>query len=247
MLFEKFISKLVKKMPDKNPLFILIETATQRCSVALSDSKGIILEKVSLEENSHSKQLSLLIDSIMKEANCSFSSLSAIAVGKGPGSYTGLRIGVSTAKGLAYGLDIPLIGVDTLRILQRGVEEKHPKKCTVAMIDARRMEVYCEIYDENGQTIKPLSADIIEKGIYDSYLKEDKDFVFVGDGAEKAMDCFKNRKNVFYDSSIQLTSSLMQKDVFYKFNNKEFEDVAYFEPYYLKDFIAKVSLVKGLY
>jgi tRNA threonylcarbamoyladenosine biosynthesis protein TsaB len=183
----------------------------------------------------------------MKEASVSYSELSAIGVSKGPGSYTGLRIGVSTAKGFAYALNIPLISIETLKILQKGVQQKYNNKSTVAMIDARRMEVYCVIYNQNGEVIKDISADIIEKGIYDKYLTEDNEFVFVGDGAEKSLTCFSEKSNIILDSEIVLCSELMKDMAYEKYLNKDFEDVAYFEPYYLKNFVAAPSKVKGLY
>lgn len=115
------------------------------------------------------------------------------------------------------------------------------------MIDARRMEVYSIIYDEKGNIIKDISADIIEKGIYDNYLKQDKEFVFVGDGAEKTMEFFDEKTNIFYDKKIILDAELMTSIAYDKFMEGDFEDVAYFEPYYLKNFVAGVSKVKGLY
>lgn len=234
-------------MNENLPLILLIETATQICSVALAKGNTILSKRLIDIPNAHSSQLSLLIESIMKEASVSYSELSAIGVSKGPGSYTGLRIGVSTAKGFAYALNIPLISIETLKILQKGVAQKYDNKSTVAMIDARRMEVYCVIYNQKGEVIKDISADIIEKGIYDRYLTEDKEFVFVGDGAEKSIACFSEKSNIMLDSEIVLCSELMKDMAYEKYLNKDFEDVAYFEPYYLKNFVAAPSKVKGLY
>lgn len=234
-------------MNKEFPLILLIETATQTCSVAIAKGDIIIAKKEINIPNAHSSKLSLIIEEVMKEAEITYKELSAIAVSKGPGSYTGLRIGVSSAKGFAYALDIPLIGIETLKILYKGVEKKYPNSNTVAMIDARRMEVYSSIYDEKGNVIKDISADIIEEGVYDKYLVGEKDFVFVGDGAQKSMYCFKNNKNIIIDTEIHLTAVLMAELAFERFKNKEFEDVAYFEPYYLKNFVAAPSKVKGLY
>ena len=234
-------------MNDNLPLILNIETSTQICSVALAKGNTVMAKRLIDIPNAHSSKLSLLIEEIMNEAEISYSELSAIAVSKGPGSYTGLRIGVSTAKGFAYALDIPLISVETLRILERGTSNKYTNCCTVAMIDARRMEVYAVIYDETGGVIKDISADIIEKGIYDNFLINDKKYVFVGDGAEKVMGCFQEKSNVFYDNQIILDSELMIDIAYNKFLKSDFEDVAYFEPYYLKNFVAGVSKVKGLY
>lgn len=234
-------------MNNKSPLILLIETATQTCSVAIAKEKDIIAKREIDIPNAHSSKLSLLIEDVIKDTKITYKDLSAIAVSKGPGSYTGLRIGVSSAKGFAYALDIPLIGIETLKILYKGVERKYKNSNTVAMIDARRMEVYSSIYDENGNVIKDISADIIEEGVYDDYLVEGKEFVFVGDGAQKSMMYFKNHKNVIFDSEIHLTADLMAELAFERFENKNFEDVAYFEPYYLKNFVAAPSKVKGLY
>lgn len=234
-------------MNKEFPLILLIETATQICSVAIANGKKIIAKREIDIPNAHSSKLSLLIEEVMKEAQIAYKELSAIAVSKGPGSYTGLRIGVSSAKGFAYALDIPLISIETLKILYKGVERKYPNSNTVAMIDARRMEVYSSIYDEKGNVIKDISADIIEEGIYDKYLVGEKDFVFVGDGAEKSMNSFRDNKNIRFDSEIHLTVDLMAELAFEKYENKDFEDVAYFEPYYLKNFVAAPSKVKGLY
>ena len=234
-------------MNDNLPLILNIETSTQICSVALAKGNTVMAKRLIDIPNAHSSKLSLLIEEIMNEAEISYSELSAIAVSKGPGSYTGLRIGVSTAKGFAYALDIPLISVETLRILERGTSNKYTNCCTVAMIDARRMEVYAVIYDETGGVIKDISADIIEKGIYDKFLTEDREFVFVGDGAEKTMEFFEEKSNIILDKEIVLDAELMIGIAYDKFLKEDFEDVAYFEPYYLKNFVAGVSRVKGLY
>jgi len=234
-------------MNDNLPLILSIETATQVCSVALAKGKTLIAKRVIDIPNAHSSKLSLLVEEVMKEAGILYSQLSAIAISKGPGSYTGLRIGVSTAKGFTYALDIPLISVETLRILEKGVEMKYSNKCTASMIDARRMEVYSIIYDQKGDIIKDISADIIEKGIYDKFLTEDREFVFVGDGAEKTMEFFEEKSNIILDKEIVLDAELMIGIAYDKFLKEDFEDVAYFEPYYLKNFVAGVSRVKGLY
>lgn len=227
-------------------MILLLETSTEICSVALTKENDIVASRMISEPNSHSQKLSLLIQEVIKQAGVSYSELSAVAVSKGPGSYTGLRIGVSTAKGFAYGLDIPLISIETLRILEKGAKRKFPESGVVAMIDARRMEVYCEIYDSKGNVIKPLSADIIEEGIYDDYLNKEKDFVFVGNGAKKSMPFFSNKLNCRFEEDILLNAELMSEMALNKLENKDFEDIAYFEPYYLKDFVAIESKVKGL-
>lgn len=226
-------------------LILLIETATERCSCALADEQGIVSYAESNEPNSHSAKLSLLIDGLFTQTQYSYSDLSAIAVSIGPGSYTGLRIGVSTAKGLAYALDIPVIALKTCEIFAAPVSEKNHNACCVAMIDARRMEVYASIF-HNKKEIKPCSADILEEGIYEEYLSDKENVIFVGNCLEKAKKVFE-LKNYFFDLSVELSAKNMQGLAFEKYNKKEFVDVAYFEPFYLKNFEAAPSKVKGLH
>ncbi|MEE0882744.1 MAG: tRNA (adenosine(37)-N6)-threonylcarbamoyltransferase complex dimerization subunit type 1 TsaB [Bacteroidales bacterium] len=226
-------------------LILLIETATERCSCALANEQGIVSYSESNEPNSHSAKLSLLIEDLFSQTSYNYSDLSAIAVSIGPGSYTGLRIGASTAKGLAYALDIPVIALKTCEIFAAPILEKNPNACCVSMIDARRMEVYSTIYYDKKE-IKPCSADILEEGIYDSYLSDKKDVVLVGDCLEKTKKVFE-KNNFFFDFSVELTAKNMQSLAFEKYNKKEFVDVAYFEPFYLKNFEAAPSKVKGLH
>ncbi|MEE1302735.1 MAG: tRNA (adenosine(37)-N6)-threonylcarbamoyltransferase complex dimerization subunit type 1 TsaB [Bacteroidales bacterium] len=226
-------------------LILLIETATERCSCALANEQGIVSYAESNEPNSHSAKLSLLIDGLFTQTQYSYSDLSAIAVSIGPGSYTGLRIGVSTAKGLAYALDIPVIALKTCEIFAAPVLKKNPNACCVSMIDARRMEVYSTIYYDKKE-IKPCSADVLEEGIYDTYLSDKKNVVLVGNCLEKAKKVFE-KNNFFFDFSVELTAKNMQSLAFEKYNKKEFVDVAYFEPFYLKNFEAAPSKVKGLH
>jgi tRNA threonylcarbamoyladenosine biosynthesis protein TsaB len=226
-------------------LILLIETATARCSCALANEQGIVSYSESNEPNSHSAKLSLLIEDLFSQTSYNYSDLSAIAVSIGPGSYTGLRIGASTAKGLAYALDIPVIALKTCEIFAAPVLEKNPKACCVSMIDARRMEVYSTIYYDKKE-IKPCSADVLEEGIYDNYLSDKKDVVLVGDCLEKTKKVFE-KNNFFFDFSVELTAKNMQSLAFKKYNKKEFVDVAYFEPFYLKNFEAAPSKVKGLH
>ena len=226
-------------------LILLIETATERCSCALANNQGIVSYAESNEPNSHSAKLSLLIDDLFSQNSYNYSDLSAIAVSIGPGSYTGLRIGVSTAKGLAYALDIPIITLPTCEVFAAPVLEKNPNACCVSMIDARRMEVYSTIYYDKKE-LKPCSADVLEEGIYDSYLSDKKSVIFVGNCLEKTKKIFE-KNNFFFDFSVELTAKNMQGLAFEKYNKKEFVDVAYFEPFYLKNFEAAPSKVKGLY
>lgn len=214
-------------------MILHIETATKVCSVALSNEGKLIAEKSSNTEHySHAENLNVFIQDILDEAKISFKDLSAICVTSGPGSYTGLRVGVSTAKALCYTLEIPLISVDSLFSIATQLKSKYPGKKISAMIDARRMEVFSAIYDENLDVIKPISADIIEESSYEEY----GEFVAAGDGVNKLKEIFKHRKQITLDDTV-LSSAIGQIELAHeKYLRKDFEDVAYFEPFYLKDF-----------
>ena len=217
-------------------LILLIETATKSCSVALTQHDEFITCKEEVNENySHAEKLNTFIASLFQDQNINLHNVDAIAVSKGPGSYTGLRIGVSTAKGLCYALDKPLISISTLRAMAYGIAQKESADLYCPMIDARRMEVYSAFYDDKNNEIRAVNADIINA---DSYQKELASRVlFFGDGAEKCRQMIKHSNAKFidgvYPSSKDMISLAMQK-----FDKKEFEDIAYFEPYYLKDFVA---------
>lgn len=218
-----------------------IETATKVCSVATSENGTLIsLKEVNSENYTHSESLTLFIEEVMKQSEWSFENLDAIVVTSGPGSYTGLRIGVSTAKGLCYALNKPLISVDSIESLAALAHDKHQGINICATIDAKRMEVFSAIYDENSQLVKPLSADIIDETIYDSFLP----FVVVGDGASKLREVWKN-KNIQIDEEIISSAQGQIKLAFDKFKKSDFEDLAYFEPKYLKDFIGTKSKKKS--
>ncbi|MDR1724800.1 MAG: tRNA (adenosine(37)-N6)-threonylcarbamoyltransferase complex dimerization subunit type 1 TsaB [Bacteroidales bacterium] len=228
------------------PLFLLIETATNICSCALAEGENIVAYNESNIPNAHSRLLSVFIDNLFHKLSYNYNNLSAVAVSKGPGSYTGLRIGVSTAKGICYALNIPLISIETLQILvERVLTEKNHPNTILPMIDARRMEVYSAIYNSDMQIIKQVSADIITPNIYNDYLKNAENILVCGDGAAKCRNILTDKKYIF-DETILLSAKYMIKPVIKKYMNNEFEDIAYFEPYYLKDFIAAPSQVKGL-
>ncbi len=225
---------------------LLIETATAKCSVGLAIAGVLSAYKESDIPNSHSAMLSVLIDSLIKENNLAYSDLDAVALSLGPGSYTGLRIGCSTAKGLCYALGVPCIGLKTTSILAFAAKQKHHSASVVAMIDARRMEVYSEIFDEDLSVLKPCSADILSENIYDEYLLNKKQVVLVGDGAAKAQELFKDKQNYFFDSKVELSARAMAKAAHESYKGEDFLDTAYFEPFYLKNFVAAASHVKGL-
>ena len=211
-----------------------LETSTKVCSVALSRNGSVVAAKETEEEGySHGENLTLFILDVIQEASITMNDLSAVSIASGPGSYTGLRIGVSTAKGLCYPLNIPLISIDSLTSLAQIAHEKYSGINLCPAIDARRMEVYNTIFNTDFIQLKSISADIIEEDTYGDF----EPFVYFGDGAEKLNDLWKNR-NCSADLEIKSSARGQIKIAFEKFQNKQFEDVAYFEPFYLKDFVS---------
>jgi tRNA threonylcarbamoyladenosine biosynthesis protein TsaB len=226
-------------------MILCLETATPVCSVALCDSNGVISIKESHDNKSHAANITLFIQDLLQEAKIRTEELDAVAVSKGPGSYTGLRIGVSVAKGIAYGASIPLIGIDTTRSMFNGIISTSDKKYGTdsnslfcPMIDARRMEVYYSLFDAKGNTVKGISAEVIDEKTF-SGIPESLKIIFFGDGSEKCHDITGHKNSVFADD-FTVSAADMQKPVFEEFNAGHFEDVAYFEPFYLKDFIATI-------
>lgn len=226
-------------------MVICIETATNLCSVALCDNAGVISLMESNDFKSHASMLTVFIDEVLKEQGIRARDLEAVAVGKGPGSYTGLRIGVSVAKGIAYAASVPLIGVETTLSMfwgMAGEKELHTgesgKTLFCPMIDARRMEVYNAVYDSHGKVEKEISADIIDENSF-AEIPESIKIIFFGDGASKCKGVIK-RKNIYFADDFRISASHMQKPVYQAIENRKFEDVAYFEPFYLKDFITTI-------
>jgi len=223
-------------------MIICLETATNLCSVALCNSAGVISLRESSEPKSHASKLTVFIDEILKENSIKARDLEAIAVSKGPGSYTGLRIGVSVAKGIAYASSIPLIGIETLISMFWGISGDKINNLSIdnntifcPMLDARRMEVYYALYDASGNTVKDISAEIIDDKSFTA-IPEYQKIIFFGDGAGKCKEVIM-RKNVHFAEEYKISASHMYKPVFQAFKSQMFEDVAYFEPFYLKDFI----------
>lgn len=210
-----------------------IETATKVCSVAISKD-GVLIEVNEIEDEgySHGEKLTLLIEEVLRNNQLSPADINAVSVASGPGSYTGLRIGVATAKGLCYALKIPLIAIDSLTALNEQAKLKHPETNLCALIDARRMEVYNLFAHPSKGNLKEISADVIDENTYEEY----RPFVYFGDGAEKLKDIWKG-SDCEIDSSIKSSASGQVKLAYQKFEDQKFEDVAYFEPFYLKDFI----------
>jgi len=226
-----------------------IETATQICSVALSQNDTVIASKSSDEKNAHSKVLTVFIDEVLKQSNITPQNLDAIAVSMGPGSYTGLRIGVSTAKGLCYSLDKPLLTVSTLQAMALGMGRTPGKLIDEAlycpMIDARRMEVYSALFDHSNKQVREILAEIIDENSFATQLQI-QPIYFAGDGAEKCKDVLSSQPNAIFLDNFFPSAEFMTGIAYKKFKNKSFEDVAYFEPFYLKDFVAGPPKVKGL-
>lgn len=222
---------------------LLIETATNICSVALCSEGKIVSIKESSIVNSHSATITTFIDEVFHEASLRFSDLSAVCVSKGPGSYTGLRIGVSTAKGLCYALGIPLLSVSTLESMTRvflNCNTNVPNDTLFCpMIDARRMEVYTALFDKNLKQVEAVSAKIIDQESFLEELKQNKVYFF-GDGALKCKSILENHENALFIDDFQHSSSGMANLSKDKFEFTQFENVAYFEPYYLKDFVATI-------
>lgn len=216
-----------------------IETATKVCSIALSkDDELLAIEELG-GEYSHAENVTNFIEKVVKKANIRFNDIDAIAVSKGPGSYTGLRIGVSSAKGLCYALDKPLIAIDTLQAMALRMAKQTTDKSLLfcPMIDARRMEVYTAIYNSNNELIEPISAKIIDETSFSKFLSKQK-ILFFGDGAEKCKTVFNQHNNALFDDNLLPSAIEINELALKKFNNNQLEDVAYFEPFYLKDFIA---------
>jgi tRNA threonylcarbamoyladenosine biosynthesis protein TsaB len=212
-----------------------IDTTTKKCSVALAQDGELMIQKELLsEEFSHSEQLHPFIEEVLKESGLKSSSLSAIAISKGPGSYTGLRIGVAAAKGLCFALDLPLIALNTLEIMVQPYEVS-PYSFIIPMLDARRMEVYTAIFDDTKKWIQETTAEVLTENTFTSIVNE-QSCLIIGDGAIKFKTLYP-KINASYSSEIHYP---VAKDMitlaWKKFNAKEFEDLAYFEPFYLKDF-----------
>ncbi|MEA2042688.1 MAG: tRNA (adenosine(37)-N6)-threonylcarbamoyltransferase complex dimerization subunit type 1 TsaB [Bacteroidota bacterium] len=228
-----------------------IESSGDVCSVGLSIDGKVSVLKERTERNIHSKLLTVFIEELFQESSLTIEEIDAVAVSKGPGSYTGLRIGVSAAKGIAYGRDIPLISVSTLKSMAWGMQQQLKSEGTTEenlllcpMIDARRMEVYSAFYDLDFIKHKDISADIIDENSYADFL-EKKTLIFFGDGAGKCREVLTHQKARFRNDVLP-SATYMAQFAEDKFNAGDFEDTAYFEPFYLKDFVAKVS-TKNIY
>ena len=215
------------------PIILNIETATKNCSVALAkEGKTIACKEIAEQNFSHAEKLHVFIEELLAENQLQFSDLSAIAVSQGPGSYTGLRIGVSSAKGFCYALNIPMIAIDTLQLLAKQIHIE--EGIIIPMIDARRMEVFTAFYDKNHNQIRNTQAEIIDET---SYQEISDKIHLVGDGTEKFKNTLTDDKFIFHSDVVFPSANEMSQLSYDKYQKSDFVDVAYFEPYYLKDFV----------
>ena len=219
---------------------LLIETSTALCSVALAQDGKITSYRESSAPKAHASLTAVFIQEMLAEHGLTLADCDAICVSKGPGSYTGLRVGVSTAKGLCFGSGKPLLAVGTLDTLVAQVETQEDFRYIIPMIDARRMEVYTAVF-ENGVQITETSPMIIDETSFAEYLEQGP-CLFIGDGAGKCADVIKHPNAQFCQCWPKASSMLEPAMAAYK--EKRFEDVAYFEPFYLKEFVATVSKKK---
>lgn len=211
-----------------------IETATKNCSVSIAkDGEIISLHELNDGEYSHAEKLHEFIQKVINEANITTSDLKAVAVSKGPGSYTGLRIGVSAAKGLCFALDIPLISIHTLKAMATAISIEVGVK--IPLLDARRMEVYAAVFNKTNDFEKDVWAEIIDENSFETYLNNGPVY-FLGDGAEKCKEIITHKNAVFIDNKFP-SSKEMGKLSYDKYKKSDIENVAYFEPFYLKDFV----------
>lgn len=239
-------------------MILCLETSTAVCSVALVDNSNVIALRESLDGQNHAEKITIFIDEVMKEANISYNELEAIAVSKGPGSYTGLRIGVSTAKGLCYAIEKPLIAIDTLAAMMEGfldnnfdndhdtnIKSLSSSSIFCPMIDARRMEVYSAFFTGDMKKISETEALIIDENSF-SNLKLNHHLYLFGDGADKLVSLFENEENITVIEKFHCSAAYMARLAEEAFKNNNFVDTAYFEPFYLKDFVPGIPKVKGL-
>ena len=223
-------------------LILGIETATKICSIALTKGEQLLAVEEIGGAFSHAENTTVFIEKVIQQSGKKLAEIDAVAISKGPGSYTGLRIGVSTAKGLCFALNKPLIAVDTLQAMALRMAKQSTDKNLLfcPMIDARRMEVYTAIYNAKNELIAPISAKIIDENSFSKFLVNQK-IIFFGDGAAKCKTALEQYENALFDETVLPSALEINELAAIKLANKQFEDVAYFEPFYLKDFIGAVS------
>ena len=220
-------------------LILSLETSTDVCSVALHEGTALLAHAEIHEPQAHAARLAPLIDSVMKQAGSTPNDLRAVAITQGPGSYTGLRIGTSTAKGLCYALDIPLISVGTLELLayQGSQHNQDSQALLCPMIDARRMEVYCLIADAGLQVREPVAAKVVDESTFAETLAKQR-MLFFGNGSGKCKQVIAHPNAIFLEHIFPSAKNLGEMAE-RKFNNRLFEDLIQFKPFYLKEFVAK--------
>ncbi len=231
-------------------MILCLETATPVCSVALNDGCCTIALRETERQNAHSEKITNFIREVMEVAKIDYKQLDAVAVSQGPGSYTGLRIGVSTAKGICYAADLPLMAIDTLEAMANGMKMKLGSQIAdndllIPMIDARRMEVYASVYDAQLNRINDTAALVIDEHSFEDLCRDHHLWLF-GDGAPKLSKLFENHPNISIVEGFRPSAAYMLPLAEKALREQKFVDVAYFEPFYLKDFIAGKPHVKGL-
>ncbi len=230
------------KKLDHEVYILNLETATKNCSVSISKNGELVALKEICEANfSHAEKLHQFIKDTLQESLLTFEDLSAVAVSKGPGSYTGLRIGVSAAKGLCFALDIPLISIFTLESLSNAITIE--SGVIIPLLDARRMEVFTAIFDANYNTVKETYNHILDENSFSEYLQKGK-VTFLGDGTPKTKEIISHNNAIFLENYFPSAKEMVVLS-YKKYQNSSFEDVAYFEPFYLKDFHMTVAKKKA--
>ena len=243
-------------------MILCLETSTAVCSVALVENGNVVALRESLDGQNHAEKITLFIDEVMKEAGVAYKDLDAVATSMGPGSYTGLRIGVSTAKGLCYAMEKPLIAIDTLAAMAHGFfsqqstvnrqqieslefKAQSSESILCPMIDARRMEVYTAFFNDKLERTSETEALVIDENSF-MELKQNNHLYLFGDGADKLAALFENDENITVVEKFHCSAAYMAKLADEAFTNKQFVDTAYFEPFYLKNFVPGMPKVKGL-
>lgn len=231
-------------------MILCLETATPVCSVALNDGNKTLAHRECTGQNAHSEKITIFIKEVLDEVGISYDQLDAVAVSMGPGSYTGLRIGVSTAKGICYAADRKLMAVDTLQAMAYGMQRKLQDKLNsddllIPMIDARRMEVYASVFDAEMNKLQDTAALVIDEHSFDNLISGHRIWLF-GDGAPKLEKVFEGNEKIQIIKDFEPSAAYMAPLVDKTLNQQDFVDVAYFEPFYLKDFVAGKPHVKGL-
>lgn len=231
-------------------MILCLETATSTCSVALNEEGKTLALRECKGQNAHSEKITIFIKEILEEIGIKYDQLDAVAVSKGPGSYTGLRIGVSTAKGVCYASDRPLLAIDTLHAMAYGMrerlgEETQPTDLFIPMIDARRMEVYCSVVDAAMNIVSGTEALVVDENSFADLQANHRLWLF-GDGASKLAPLFKDKPQIHIVDDLLPSAAYMAILADKALKARDFVDVAYFEPFYLKDFVAGKPHVKGL-